>query len=179
MDNERIKQAERNFSVYLAEGKIKKIDKYDPLIYETYLRNSKESLIVADSLFKGKISSLWVVVSSYYSMFYIACAYLYKLGYKVSHEIAHQIVNEALIVQGRHKIKSYLLENYSEEKDNALAISDNFLDNYEREKIKRASFQYETTEEIKEGKANTSLERAKEFVELMREILQSPYLNSS
>ena len=74
MDGKRIKQAESNFKNYLNEGKIKKIDKFDNLIYETYLRNARESLNVANQLFENKTSSLWVVVSSYYSMFYMACA---------------------------------------------------------------------------------------------------------
>jgi uncharacterized protein (UPF0332 family) len=170
MDENRIKQAERNFNNYLRDRLIKKV-KFESLIYNTFIRNAKESLNVANQLFENKTSSLWVVVTSYYSMFYIACAYLYKLGYKASGEISHQVINETLIVQARNKIKNYLLENYENEKDKALSIVDTHLDNYEREKSKRASFQYETTEEIKEGKAKTSLERAKEFFELIREIL--------
>ena len=171
MDEKRIKQAENNFKVYLAEGNIKKIPKIDSLIYDTYLRNARESLNVANQLFESKTSSLWVVVTSYYSMFYMACAYLYKLGYKADHKIIHQIVNESLIIQGRHKIKNHLLEAYEMEKENALSISDNYLENYELEKVKRATFQYETTESIKESKAQTSLNRAKEFLILMEEIL--------
>ena len=171
MDEKRIKLAEKNFKSYLDESKIKKVDKKDALIYKTYLRNSKESLIVADFLFKNKISSLWTVVTSYYSMFYIACAYLCNLGYKIGDEIVHQVVNESLIVQGRHKIENHFLENYGEEREKALVISDNYLENYEREKAKRSSFQYQTTEEIKGNKAETSLNRAKEFVELIRQLL--------
>lgn len=172
MDEKRIKQAENNFKNYLQEGKIKKVLKPIPIIYQTYLRNSRESLEVANQLFKNKTSSLWVVVTSYYSMFYIACAYLYKLGYKAGDEIAHQVVNESLIVQARHKIKNYILENYSEEKEKALVVVDNYLEAYEKEKVKRATFQYETTESIKESKAQTSLSRAKEFLTLMESILQ-------
>ena len=171
MDEKRIKQAEINFKNYLKEGKIKKTG-FDNLIYETYLRNARESLKAANRLFENKTSSLWVVVTSYYSMFYIVCAYLYKLEYKPGDEIVHRVVNESLIVQGRNKIKNHLLENYSEEKEKASVIVDNYLENYEKERAKRTSFQYQTTEEIKESKANTSLNRAKEFVELIREILQ-------
>ena len=171
MDEKRIKQAENNFKVYLAEGKIKKVSFQIPLIYSTYLRNARESLKVANQLFENKTSSLWVVVTSYYSMFYMACAYLYKIGYKPGDEIVHQVVNESLISLGRNKIKNYLLENYSEEKEKALIIVDSYLDNYEREKAKRASFQYQTTESIKESKAQTSLNRAKEFLTLMEGIL--------
>ena len=171
MDEQRIKRAEDNFKRYLQEGKIKKVPKIDSLIYTTYLRNARESLLVAGQLFQNKTSSLWVVVASYYSMFYMACAYLYMLGYKTSHEIVHLVVNESLIVQGRHKIKNHLLEAYEIGKEEALSISDNYLKDYEFEKVKRATFQYETTENIKESKAQTSLSRAKEFLTLMEEII--------
>jgi len=171
MDEKRIKQAENNFRKYVQEGKIKEVSKIDSLIYETYLKNARESLNVANQLFQNKTSSLWVVVSSYYAMFYMACAYLYKSGYKPGDEIIHQVVNESLIVKGRHKIKNHLLEAYEVGKEEALSISDNYLKNYESEKIKRATFQYNTTEEIKESKAQTSLTRAKEFLTLIEEIL--------
>ncbi len=171
MDEKRIKQAEDNFKNYLREGKIQKVGEFSSLIYETYLRNARESLNAANLLFQSKTSSLWVVVNSYYSMFYMACAYLYKLGYKTKHEIVHQVVNESLIVQGRHKIKNYLLKAYEIEKEEALSISDNYLRDYGFEKIKRATFQYETTESIKNSKAETSLNRAKEFLTLIEEIL--------
>ena len=172
MDEKRIKRAESNFKNYLDEGKIKKTGRFDNLIYETYLRNARESLNVTNQLFQNKTSSLWVVVTSYYSMFYMACAYLYKLGYKPGEEIVHQVVNESLIVQGRHKIKNHILENYNEEKEKASMIVDNYLDNYERERSKRSRFQYQTTEEIKENKAKTSISRAKEFLTLIEGILQ-------
>ena len=45
------------------------------------------------------------------------------------------------------------------------------LKDYEFEKVKRSAFQYETTEDIKESKAQTSLNRAKEFLTLIEEIL--------
>ena len=170
MDEERIEIASKNFVNYLRDGMIKKVQMVDSLVYETYLKNARESLTVANQLFQTKTSSLWVIVSSYYSMFYMACAYLYKLGFKAGDDIVHQVVNETLIVQGRHKLKNYILENYNEEKDKALVIVDNYLDNYERDRGKRASFQYETTEQIKESKARTSLDRAKEFLTLMEEI---------
>lgn len=106
MDEKRVEIAGKNFVNYLRDGMIKEVSRADPLIYETYLKNARESLTVANQLFQNKTSSLWVIVSSYYSMFYIACAYLYKLGYKVGGEIVHQVVNESLIVQGRHKLKN-------------------------------------------------------------------------
>lgn len=170
MDEKRIKLAEKNFRNYLNEGLIRK-SQVEDIIYKTYLNNSLESLRVADELFRNKISSLWVVASSYYSMFYIACAYIYKKGYKTKHEIVHQVINEALISLSRSDLRNHFLEEYEEEKEKALFASDNLLDNYEFEKTKRSRFQYQTTEAIKENKARTSLKRAKEFIAVIRQLL--------
>ena len=172
MDEKRIKIAEHNFKNYLREGLIKK-EIFQDIIHQTYLKNAMESLKVANELFNNKTSSLWVVVSSYYSMFYIASAYIYKKGYKTSQEIVHQVVNESLIVLSKSDLQKHFIEEYEEEKEKALAASENLLKSYEFEKLKRARFQYETTEAIKETKAKTSLERAKNFVAVMRELLEN------
>jgi len=170
MDEKRVKKAENNFKNFLRDGLIKR-DIFQDIIYQTYLRNATESLNVANEIFKNKTSSLWVVVSSYYSMFYIASAYLYKKGYKTGQEIVHQVVNEALVVLSKSDLEKYFLEEYEEEKEKALAASENLFKDYEFEKTKRARFQYETTEEIKESKAQTSLKRAKNFVAVIRQLL--------
>ncbi|MEK6830685.1 MAG: HEPN domain-containing protein [Nanoarchaeota archaeon] len=170
MDEKRVKIAENNFKNYLRDGLIKK-ESFQDIVYQTYLKNATESLNVASEVLKNKTSFLWVVVSSYYSMFYIASAYLYKKSYKAGQEIVHQVVNEALIVLSKSDLEKYFLEEYEEEKEKALAASENLLKDYEFEKTKRARFQYETTEEIKEAKAKTSLERAKNFVAVIRQLL--------
>ncbi len=175
MDEKRIKIAESNFVKYIRDNQIKKTS-FQDIIYKTYFNNSERSLKVAEELFQNKTSSLWVVVASYYSMFYIACAYIYKRGYKSSHEIVHQVINEALIVLARHALEKHFLDEYEEEKLKALLASQTsqtILDSYELEKAKRSEFQYETTEEIKETKAKTSLDRAKQFVAVMKKILSN------
>ncbi len=170
MDEKRLKIAADNFRIYLRDGLIKRAN-FQEIIYQTYFNNAIESLKVAEETFKNKTSSLWVIVASYYSMFYIACAYIYKKGYKTSHEIVHQVANEALIVLAKHDLENHFLEEYEEEKEKALLACENLLDNYEFEKLKRSQFQYETTGKIKESKAKTSLERAKSFVAVMRHLL--------
>jgi len=170
MDEKRLKIAEKNFAKYLDEEKIRKAN-FEEIVFQTYARNSAESLKVADELFNNKTSSLWVVVSSYYSMFYIACAYIYKKGYKAGGDIVHQIINESLIVLARRDLEKHFLEEYEEEKEKALSASGNLLSSYEVEKEKRSRFQYETTEEIKEAKAKTSLDRAKNFVAIIRHLI--------
>lgn len=171
MDEKRIKRAEDNFRRYLSEDLIYK-SKFEEIVFRTYTNNSSESLKVADELFKNKTSPLWVVVTCYYAMFYLACAYIYKKGYKTKHEIVHQIVNESLIVLARYDLQKHFLEEYEEEKEKALSASGNLLSNYEHERMKRSEFQYETTGEIKEANAKTSLERAKSFVSVIRQLLE-------
>ena len=156
--------------IILNRGVLKE-EAFKEIVYTTYVKNAQESLLVAEELFNNKASPLWVVVSSYYAMFYMGCAYIYKKGYKAKHEIVHQVINESLIVVGRRDIEKHFLEEYEEEKDKALSASGNFLNDYEYERAKRSQFQYETTNEIKESKAKTSLERAKNFVAIMRRVV--------
>ena len=108
LDDKRIKEAEANLRQYTADDLIKK-SSFDKRIFETYVRNSDESLKVANELHDSGLSNLWVIVCSYYSMFYVANAALYKEGYKVGEKIAHKVTNEALIVLLRKKISRALL----------------------------------------------------------------------
>ncbi|BAW31502.1 MAG TPA: hypothetical protein PLO64_07020 [Methanothermobacter sp.] len=64
----------------------------------------------------NKISSLWVIVSSYHAMYYIANAVLYKFGYKIGHEISHKVTGDALIVFVRNKLKERFLEDFERQK---------------------------------------------------------------
>ncbi|MFH1592393.1 MAG: hypothetical protein ABIB47_03430 [Candidatus Woesearchaeota archaeon] len=54
-----------------------------------------------------------------------------------------------------------------------MTSTENLLDNFEFEKTKRSRFQYETTGEIKQAKAKTSLERAKNFMAVMRQVINN------
>ena len=162
LSNERIKEAEKNVKSYLSEGLIRKAEFRD-IVFQTYLRNHRESLLVARKLFNEKLSNLWVVVICYYSMFYIANALIYKIGYKVGSKVAHKITSDALVVFVRNRLKDRLIEDYELASSEALTLSDALLQNYDFEREKRSIFQYESTEEIKFAKAETSLGRAEEF----------------
>ncbi|MBI2135528.1 HEPN domain-containing protein [Candidatus Woesearchaeota archaeon] len=171
LSNERINEAKANITRYLDERLIAK-QAFNKIVYDTYVRNYKESLELAENTFTNKMSNLWVIVISYYSMFYIANAVLYKLGYKVGSKIAHKVTADALIVYIKNKLTSNLLEDYEIANEEAMAISDNIMQNFDLERLKRSKFQYETTEEIKQGKAETSLNRAKEFIAEMEKLLR-------
>ena len=122
LDEKRIKEAESNIKGYLQEGLIKKYEFYRQDILETYKRNYQESLDLAQKIFDQKLSNLWAVVISYYSMYYISNAVLYKLGYKVSHKVSHKVTADALIVFVRTKLKRSLLEDFEKAEEEALDI---------------------------------------------------------
>ena len=159
-----------NFNKYLDEELIKKVD-FQNIIFEKYYENSLESLRVANNLFQNKTSFLWVIVTSYYAMFYIASAYVYKKGYKASHQIVHKVINDALIFLAKDELELKFLKEYNEEKEKALSIAEQLLDDFQYERAKRSSFQYEMNKELKESRARTSLNRAKNFIEVFRELL--------
>lgn len=176
LSTERIKEAENNVRKYLEDEFIWKYKQYQKEIIGAYERNYKESLTVAQKLFDENISNLWIIVISYYSMYYIANAVLYKIGYKVGPKVSHKVTSDALIVLVRNKLKKSLFEEYEEAKEDALEIigtkTDEILDDFDKEREKRSVFQYESTEDIKHAKAKTSLERAKKFIFEMKKLLE-------
>ncbi|MFO8016455.1 MAG: hypothetical protein R6U32_05100 [Candidatus Woesearchaeota archaeon] len=167
----RIKEAESNIRSYLAEGLLNK-ERFNPTIFEILFRNS-ESLKVANMLYAQNHSDLWTIVISYYSMYYMANAVLYKMGYKVGDKISHKITADALIVFVRGKLKESLLEDYNEMQQEALSDikADTIVKSFDYERSKRGSIQYGTNEEAKHSKAKTSIERAKQFSAEMEKLL--------
>lgn len=174
-DKKRIKEAETNVRNYLKDGLLRKTKSVDENILKVLKKNSEESLKTADLLLRGNYSTLWAVVCSYYSMYYIANSVLYSRGYKVGHEISHKVTSDALFVLVRNKLKESLLEEFEEAQEEALEIAgmraDELVESFDLERLKRSRFQYEMSEEIKRSKAETSLKRAKKFVFEMEKLL--------
>lgn len=168
LDEKRIKEAQQNIASYQKEGLFWKVKSLREEVQKTYERNYKESLDVAAKLFEEGLSNLWIVVCSYYAMFYIANAALYKMGYKVGSKVAHKVTADALVALVRDKLKKSLLEEYEAAKEETLDIigrkTDEIISSFDNEMEKRSIFQYETTEEVKREKAKTSFERAKRFI---------------
>ncbi len=174
IDKERKKEAQQNFAQYLQDGLIKK--EKNETAKAMYWRNAELSLRLAEECVNSSLKPhIWIVVISYYSMFYIANAVLLELGYKTGSKVVHKVTNDALIVLVVDRIKKGLLEEYENAKKDALEIasikSDEIIGLYELEMDKRSRFQYEMTESIQEQKANTSLKRALEFMLEMKKLL--------
>ena len=175
IDQKRVKEAKSNFDRYLREGLIKKEE--NESAFNTYFKNSDLSLKVAEKLIRDDLKPyLWVVVCSYYSMFYIANAILLNLGYKTRDKIVHKVTSDALITLVLNRLKKELIEEYEKIMKDALEIAsskaEEIVQGYNYEMDKRSKFQYEMSDEIKESKARTSLERAKEFVFEMKKLIK-------
>src|SRR3989338_11093826 len=174
LDTNKIKEAQSNVKSYLQDGLLKRIA-LNKQVLNILLRNAKESLNVAEEVSQKNISDLWVVVCSYYAMYYSANAVLLKFGFKVGEKIVHKVTSDALIVYVRNKLKGFLLEEYEEIKEEALRLAgmkaDTLIESFEFEKNKRSFIQYRTIEVQKQSKAKTSLQRAKEFTREMEKLL--------
>src|SRR3989338_3155309 len=177
LSDKRIKEAESNVKRYLADGLLKK--QTNETAKEMYIENSNLSLETAQKLLSLENQTyqpyLWVIVSSYYAMYYIANAVLLKIGYKAGDKISHKVTADALIVFARDKLKKDLIEEYENVKEDALELTsskaDSLLESLDFEREKRSKFQYQMDEKVKKSKALTSLERAKQFVFELKKLL--------
>ena len=172
LNEKRIKEAESNISKYLEEGLLKKTK--DDIALHIFIKNAKDSLRASKLLLDNKIP-LWTIVSSYYSMFYMTNSVLLTLGYKTGESIVHKVTADALIALVRNKLKDQILDDYETIKEEAFSIaeikSDELVETFDFERKKRNLIQYKTPLDNISKKAETSLERAKEFVFELEKLL--------
>ena len=176
LNEKMLKEAQNNFRTYLETGLVKKVRNQQNSIIKIFLKNAQESIDMAQMSNKNNISGMWTIVCSYYSMFYVSNALLYVYGYKIGDKIAHKVTSDCLIYLMRDKLKSQFLDIYIEleqDAENFAQIkSDTLIENLNFERKKRSTFQYETPENIKLSKSQTSLKRAKEFLFELRDLIE-------
>lgn len=201
IDEQRIKEANRNVKQYIDEGLLKVKDKDAPNFVSFFMKNAESSLQTAsilqeisdDETLKGTLklskdfeSYLWVIVSSYYSMFYAATALLASQEIRLTGQIVHKVTGDALIHFFVSNAKlAKLLEDYEEAKAVGLELigreelmkrmqkrAGELIVAYESERKKRSKFQYDIGVQAKRGYAQTSLERAKEFMFEITKVLE-------
>ena len=108
----RLEEAKRNVKTYIEDRLLKTGDKDAARFVGFFMANAESSLRTASILQEIsdenslketlKVSSdfesyLWVIVSSYYSMFYAATAILAKQGVRATGQIVHKVTADALI----------------------------------------------------------------------------------
>ena len=196
LDEKRINSIRKRIASFVKEGIIKRVKEIK--FVEFFLNNSKNSLDSAKLLFEISTKNnlkkrlgfldfngfLWVINSSYYSMFYMARALLESQGIKIKTELSvHSTVFDALVyyfyLNGKLQMK--LIEDFDEAKEEAAEIlgkeeakekAKELIEDYFYEKKKRGLFTYEMGAIAMENKARTSLERAKRFNEEIRKIIE-------
>jgi uncharacterized protein (UPF0332 family) len=202
IDKERINEAKRNVKQYVDDGLLKLGDKDAPRFVDFFMANAESSLRTASILqeisdenaLKEALkvgmdfeSYLWVIVSSYYAMFYAATAILAKQGIRATGQIVHKVTADALIhFFGSNEKLAKLLEQYEEAQAVGLELvgredlmkrmqkkADELIIAYEGKRKKRSKFQYDIGVQAKKGYAQTSLERAKDFVFEIRKLVKS------
>lgn len=175
----KLKTAEIYFSKSLKSGDITKKSEHKKLS-SIYFGFSKGSLETADILYdisgdkvkKGLISVddsyeayMWVTVTSYYSMFYMASALLAKKQFKIGSNSTHENVKCAFlylyISQGQ--LKKELGIEYQKTKELAESLM--------QERKKRYKCQYDMGIRTLKSDAKESLKNAKTFFETTRTIL--------
>lgn len=174
-----------NVNAYLKEGLFKK-GNYEHLT-EFYLKTAKKTLQTSDALtqlsenneLKKKFgflndfeTYLWVITTAYYAMFYMVNALFSKRGIKLGDKVVHKVASDLFYLYfiNNKKIAKELFDIYEEAKDQAMDLihyseqAEKLFQDLEYEREKRHKFQYDMTENIKKSYAQTSLKRAKEFI---------------
>ena len=119
-------------------------------------------------------SHLWVINTSYYSMFFAATALLAHFHHKINSEVGiHALTYHALVhyfVKEESKLKNQLIEEYKDAVNDAeelLQLSEQkirgLILNFEYEMGKRKTFTYEVGALAERKKAETSYQRAQDF----------------
>lgn len=157
-----------------------------------FLENAKKTLRTANALYDLSTNKelqkqtgqqdfdghLWVINTSYYAMFYATRALLEQNGVKLRAEQSiHALCFDVLIhfFYLNKKLHKQLIEAYAQaaaEANELLATADELIENYYFEKNKRATFTYETGKTAMQTKAQTSLKRARKYVEKLRTIIE-------
>ena len=193
LDEKEIDRAKKNFERLIKEGIVTK--RKEKKFINFFLSNAKNSLDSAKLLFDVSTKNdlkdltgfpdfngfLWVVNSSYYSMFYVVRALLEKEGVEIkTDESIHAAVFGALIYYfySTGKLQKKFIEEFAEANAETVEIlgkekAKELVEDYFHEKNKRGILTYEMGVIAMQNKAETSLDRAKKFNEEIRKIIET------
>jgi len=191
LEDKQINEAKNNALKSIKEGKI--IKTKESRYTEFFIKNSRNSLDSAKALFELSTNKdtreslgmpnfngfLWVINSSYYSMFYMVRALLESIGVKIkADESVHFLVFNALVYYfySTGKLEKHFIEDFENAQEESSQIlgkekAKEMISDYSNEKEKRSKFTYEIGEIAMKAKAETSLQRAKKFNEEIRKML--------
>ncbi len=197
IDEKKIKEAAFNMKRYERDGLFWRSETVKNDI-DFFIETSDISIQTANVLFivstdemaRGAVkaaknfeSYMWVVTTSYYSMFYMSLALLASTGIKVGEERVHKVVSDAMVhffISNKRLAK--LLEDFEEAQNEAMELlgkedfhhkAGGLVSDLEDERKKRRKYQYDAGERAMRNHAKTSLERAEKFCSEIRKILKA------
>ncbi len=192
LDEKKVQESKKRIEQALSRNEI--VKEKEGKFVEFFLNNARNSSDVAKLLYEVSTKQemkkltgfpdfngfLWVINSSYYSMFYMVRALLESSGVKIKTEQSvHVLAFDALIYYfySNGRIEKQLIEEFQEavaEAQESLGKEKarSLMDDYFSEREKRSRFTYEMGETALENKASTSLERAKRFNETLRKMIK-------
>ena len=190
LDEKKVGESKKRVEQWLASGDIvkEKIGKFSAF----FLKNAQDSFNTSQLLYKVSTTSdlqkttgfsdfngfLWVINSSYYSMFYMVRALLESSGVKIKTDYSiHMVAYDAFITYfyATGKIEKQFIEEFQEasmEAQESLGKekAKTLMEEYSLEREKRSRFTYEMGEIALQNKAQTSLDRARRFNETLRKM---------
>jgi hypothetical protein len=193
LDDKKINELKNRMKNFIADGAVKTKQKKEFVGF--FLKNAEISLATSNILtaatnnpeisrqagYKDYDGSLWIINSSYYSMFYMARALLENEGIKLSSEVSiHALTFDALVyffyLNG--KLEKRLIEEFGEAQDEASKLlgqkkAEEIIGNYFSEKNKRANYTYTMGAVAMKNKAKTSLERARTFKQYLAKLINA------
>ena len=192
LDEKKLNEIKANVQEYIKNSVF--IKEKDCRFVDFFLNNSKNSIETAKLLFEASANQdlkeylgvpdfdgfLWVINSGYYSMFYAAKALLESIGLKIKERdySVHKLTFEGLVYYFylTGKLERKLIESFAESaSESAESLgkekAKQLIEDYMFERSKRSQFTYEMGLTAIRNKAQTSLDRAKVFVEEIRKIL--------
>jgi uncharacterized protein (UPF0332 family) len=191
LDNKKIKESESRVKIYIKDGIIK--SKGKPKDVDFFLTNAAHSLntskLLLDISTKKELQKvtgymkfngfLWVINSSYYSLFFMTRALLEKSGIKIKSDLSiHLLTFDSLVYYFylTGKLQKGIIETYAQAKDEADELlgkekANELIETYYYERKKRSQFTYETGKLVMQSKAETSLERANKFNKEIKKII--------
>lgn len=173
MNKKKLIQSKKIIEDLISRNLIKKSSIQEADFFIEKAKNSLETASrLLDLIEEEKLcAEMWVINSSYYSMFFAVTAILAKKGNKINSNIGiHKLTYNALIYYFYNQIQENYIEEYKEAIENAeelLGISETqteeLIENYNFELEKRKIFTYFMGRKAEISKAKTSFQRAKDF----------------
>lgn len=193
LDEKKVKESKKRVEQWLTRGDIvkEKMGKFSAF----FLKNAQNSFDTAKLLytistrpelqkttgFPDFNGFLWVINASYYFMFYMVRALLESSGVKIKTDYSiHMVAYDSFVTYfyATGKIEKQFIEEFQEasmEAQESLGKekAKSLLEEYSLEREKRSRFTYEMGEIAIQNKAQTSLDRARQFNETLRKMMDT------